>query len=34
MSDAKVDEFMAMMEHAGKIYREEEADDTLTRKWK
>jgi hypothetical protein len=34
LSNAKVDEFMAMVEHARKIHREGETDDTPTRKWK
>ena len=34
LSDAKVDEFVAMVEHARKIHREGEIDDTPTRKRK
>ena len=34
ISDAKVDEFVAMVEHARKIHREGETDDTPTRKRK
>jgi hypothetical protein len=34
LSNAKVDEFVAMVEHARKIHREGEADDTPTCKWK
>jgi hypothetical protein len=34
LSNAKVDEFVAMVEHARKIHRERETDDTPTRKWK
>jgi hypothetical protein len=34
LSNAKVDEFVAMVEHARKIHREGETDDTPTRKWK
>jgi hypothetical protein len=34
MSNAEVDEFVAMIEHAQKIHREGEIDDTPTHKWK
>jgi hypothetical protein len=34
LSNAKVDEFVAMVEHARKIHREGETDDTPTRKRK
>jgi hypothetical protein len=34
LSNAKVDEFVAMVEHARKIHREGETDDTPTHKWK
>jgi hypothetical protein len=34
LSNAKVDEFVAMVEHARKIHQEEEIDDTPTRKQK
>jgi hypothetical protein len=34
LSNAKVDEFVAMVEHAQKIHREGETDDTPTRKRK
>jgi hypothetical protein len=34
LSNAKVDEFVAMVEHARKIHREGETDDTLTYKRK
>jgi hypothetical protein len=34
LSNAKVNEFVAMIEHARKIHREGETDDTPTRKWK
>ena len=34
LSNAKVDKFVAMVEHAQKIHREREIDDTPTRKWK
>jgi hypothetical protein len=34
LSNAKVDEFVAMVEHARKIYQEGETNDTPTRKQK
>jgi hypothetical protein len=34
LSNAKVDEFMAMVEHAQRIHRKRETNDTPTRKWK
>jgi hypothetical protein len=34
LSNTKVDKFMAMVEHARKIHREGEIDNTPTRKWK
>jgi hypothetical protein len=34
LSNAKVDEFVGMVEHAQNIHREGEIDDTLTRKRK
>jgi hypothetical protein len=34
LSNAKVDEFVAMVEHARKIHPERETDDTPTHKWK